>query len=153
MSGFSAVPLYRTEREETREYQSHGFNENLSQMQEQMKDVQEKLKDVKAEGAAGGDLVKVVINGKMEVEDIKIDPIAVDPRDVAMLEELILSAIEGATQSIKEKSRKRFPPIPLPRCFPDSANESARTGGQQPFPPSRAGKKKRHAHGLLASAG
>ncbi len=90
---------------------------NLSQMQEQMKDVQEKLKDVKAEGAAGGDLVKVVMNGKMEVEDIKIDPIAVDPRDVAMLEELILSAIEGATQSIKEKIQKEVSTDTLSQMF------------------------------------
>jgi DNA-binding YbaB/EbfC family protein len=79
------------------------FVKNLQQMQDQMKGVQDKLKDVKATGSAGGDLVKVTINGQMEIEDIKLDPIAVDPRDVAMLEDLILSAITGATQSIKEK--------------------------------------------------
>ena len=79
------------------------FVKNLQQMQDQMKDVQDKLKDIKATGSAGGDLVKVTINGQMEIEDIKLDPIAVDPRDVAMLEGLILSAIEGATLSIKEK--------------------------------------------------
>jgi len=82
------------------------FVKNLQQMQDQMQGVQDKLKDLKAEGSAGGDLVKVVINGKMEIEDIKIDPVAVDPRDVPMLEELILSAIEGATGAIKEKIQK-----------------------------------------------
>ncbi|MDC7223858.1 MAG: YbaB/EbfC family nucleoid-associated protein [Spirochaetales bacterium] len=90
---------------------------NLAQMQNQMKDVQEKLKDVKAEGAAGGDLVKVVINGKMEIESIKIDPVAVDPRDVPMLEELILSAIEGATQSIKEKLQSEVSTDTLSQMF------------------------------------
>ncbi|MDC7220723.1 MAG: YbaB/EbfC family nucleoid-associated protein [Spirochaetales bacterium] len=90
---------------------------NLAQMQGQMKDVQEKLKDVKAEGAAGGDLVKVVINGKMEIENIKIDPIAVDPRDVTMLEDLILSAIEGATESIKEKLQKEVSSDTISQMF------------------------------------
>lgn len=89
------------------------FVKNLQQMQDQMKDVQEKLKDVKAVGASGGDLVKVTMNGKMEIEDIKLDPIAVDPRDVPMLEELILSAIEGATASIKEKIKDEVSPDSL----------------------------------------
>lgn len=76
---------------------------NLQQMQDQMKDVQDKLKDVKATGSAGGDLVQITMNGKMEIESIKLDPLCVDPRDVTMLEDLILSAIEGATESIKVK--------------------------------------------------
>lgn len=79
------------------------FMKNLQQMQEQMKGVQDKLKDIKATGSAGGDLVKVTMNGQMEVEDIKLDPLCVDPRDVAMLEDLILSALEGATAAVKEK--------------------------------------------------
>jgi nucleoid-associated protein EbfC len=90
---------------------------NLAQMQDQMKGMQEKLKDIKVEGAAGGDLVKVVMNGKMEIEDLKIDPIAVDPRDVAMLEDLILSAIEGASQAIKEKLEKEVSSDTLSQMF------------------------------------
>jgi nucleoid-associated protein EbfC len=93
------------------------FVKNLQQMQDQMQGVQDKLKDLKAEGSAGGDLVKVVINGKMEIEDIKIDPMAVDPRDVSMLEELILSAIEGATGAIKEKIQKEVSTDTLSQMF------------------------------------
>ncbi len=93
------------------------FVKNLQQMQDQMKDVQDKLKDLKAEGSAGGELVRVVINGKMEIEDIKIDPIAVDPRDVPMLEALILSAIEGATGAIKEKIQREVSTDTLSQLF------------------------------------
>lgn len=89
------------------------FMKNLQQMQDQMKGVQEKLKDIKAEGSAGGELVKVTMNGQMEIEDLKLDPICVDPRDVSMLEDLILSAIEGATQSVKEKIQSQVSPDQL----------------------------------------
>lgn len=89
---------------------------NFQQVQGQMEEMQEKLKDISAQGAAGGDLVKVTLNGKMEMIDIQIDPMAVDPRDVAMLQQLILSAYAGAFEkiqvSIKEQLGAGFPGMP-----------------------------------------
>ncbi len=97
------------------------FMKNLQDMQSKMGDIQEKLKGITAEGSSGGGLVKIRMNGQMEVIDISIDPIAVDPRDVKMLEELIVSACTSAYGNIKEKIREEMSDIsgmPLPPGFP-----------------------------------
>lgn len=76
---------------------------NFKNIQSQMKDVQEKLKNLTAEGQSGGGLVKVTINGEMKVVDITLDPIAVDPRDIPMLQDLIIAAFNSAQDNIKDK--------------------------------------------------
>ena len=76
---------------------------NLQNLQGQMGDMQEKLKNITVIGSAGGDMVKVAMNGQMEVLDISISEICVDPRDVRMLEDLIKSAITDAQAKAKEK--------------------------------------------------
>jgi len=81
---------------------------NLQQFQGQMEEMQEQLRDITAEGAAGGNLVTVTINGKMEMVDIKLDPLAVDPRDTAMLQELILSAYTGAYEKMQVKLKEQM---------------------------------------------
>ncbi|QEN09066.1 YbaB/EbfC family nucleoid-associated protein [Oceanispirochaeta crateris] len=94
---------------------------NLQEMQGKMGEVQEKLKTIEAEGSSGGGLVKVRINGQMEITGLTIDPIAVDPRDVKMLEELIVSSCSAATIKIKEKIREEVSELsgmPLPPGFP-----------------------------------
>ena len=65
--------------------------------------MQENLKNITATGSSGGGLVKVTLNGKFEMVDIQIDPIAVDPRDVKMLQDLIIAATHQATDNIQEK--------------------------------------------------
>jgi hypothetical protein len=69
---------------------------NLQDLKSKMGDAQEKLKRLRAEGSSGGDLVKVTVDGTMEAVSVSIDPIAVDPRDVKMLEELVQAAFTGA---------------------------------------------------------
>lgn len=76
---------------------------NFKNIQEQMKDVQGKLKEITAEGSSGGGLVKVEINGEMEMVSIKLDSIAVDPRDIEMLQDLIIAAFNSAQTNIKDK--------------------------------------------------
>jgi DNA-binding YbaB/EbfC family protein len=97
------------------------FVKNLQDMQSKMGDVQERLKGIFAEGSAGGDLVKVKMNGQMEIVGIIIDPLAVDPRDVKMLEELIVSASTSAYRNIKDKIRDEMADVtgvPMPPGFP-----------------------------------
>ena len=94
---------------------------NLQEMQKNMGDMQEKLKGISAEGSSGGELVKVKMNGQMEILNVSIDPIAVDPRDVKMLEELIVSACTAAYSNIKDKIRDEMTGmtgIPVPPGFP-----------------------------------
>jgi DNA-binding YbaB/EbfC family protein len=75
---------------------------NAQKIQEQMGSFQEKLGAVMATGSAGGGMVEIDINGKMEVLDIRIAPEAVDPQDIGMLEGLIMSAFASAIEKIKE---------------------------------------------------
>ena len=94
---------------------------NLQDIQGKMGDMQEKLKRISAEGSSGGDLVKITMNGQMEITGITIDPVAVDPRDVKMLEELIVSACTSAYGNIKEKIRDEMSDMtgmPMPPGFP-----------------------------------
>lgn len=75
---------------------------NLQSLQSRMGEMREKVKALKAEGAAGGDLVKVTVDGEMEALNVTIDPVAVDPRDVKMLEELVQAAFVDAVRKMKE---------------------------------------------------
>jgi len=65
-------------------------------MQKQMEKMQSELEEKTIETTAGGGAVKVVITGKKEIKQIKINPEVVDPDDVEMLEDLVLSAINEA---------------------------------------------------------
>ncbi|MDR2743563.1 MAG: YbaB/EbfC family nucleoid-associated protein [Treponema sp.] len=75
---------------------------NAQKIQEQMGSFQEKLGIISATGSAGGSMVEIDINGKMEVLDIRIAPEVVDPQDIEMLESLITSAFTSAMEKIKE---------------------------------------------------
>jgi DNA-binding YbaB/EbfC family protein len=70
-----------------------------------MGEAQEKLKELKETGTAGGDMVKVEINGHMEILKVKISPEIVDPRDPEMLEDLVKAAMADALFRIKEAIR------------------------------------------------
>ncbi len=74
---------------------------NLQNLQSKMGETQEKLKTLRAEGTSGGDLIKITIDGTMETISVFIDPIAVDPRDVKMLEELIGAAFTDAVRKMR----------------------------------------------------
>ncbi len=75
---------------------------NFENLQSKMGEAQEKMKTLRSEGASGGELVKVTIDGTMEVVSMQIDPIAVDPRDVKMLEELVGAAFTDAVRKMRE---------------------------------------------------
>src|SRR5436309_2634901 len=60
-------------------------------MQEQLMEAQQAAADQVVEGHAGGGVVKVTVTGAMEFQSVTIDPAAVDPEDVAMLEDLVVA--------------------------------------------------------------
>ena len=76
---------------------------NLSSLQSNMQEMQEKLKDISVTGTAGGDMVKITLNGQMSVTNVEIDPVAVNPADVGMLEDLVLAAMSDATAKVREE--------------------------------------------------
>jgi DNA-binding YbaB/EbfC family protein len=73
----------------------------LAQMQEQMAKAQEEIESRVAEGTAGGGAVKVEITGAYQVKSIHIEPDAVDPDDMSMLEDLVLAATNEALQQVQ----------------------------------------------------
>jgi DNA-binding YbaB/EbfC family protein len=75
---------------------------NAQKIQEQMGTFQEKLGGISVTGSAGGGMVEIDLNGRMEVLGIRIAPEVVDPRDVGILEGLITSAFTNAMEKIKE---------------------------------------------------
>lgn len=77
-------------------------------VQSQMMKAQEDLQKKEVEGSAGGGMVKVVLNGANQLVSIKIDPEVVDPKDVEMLEDLIVAAHSNAMEKIKEMSDSTF---------------------------------------------
>ncbi|PKN80074.1 MAG: YbaB/EbfC family nucleoid-associated protein [Candidatus Cloacimonetes bacterium HGW-Cloacimonetes-1] len=73
-------------------------------MQQEMMKSQEDLENQIFEASSGGGMVKVQMNGKYEVKSIKIDPQAVDPEDVEMLEDLILAALQEVQERVATTS-------------------------------------------------
>lgn len=65
-------------------------------MQEELAKAQEALAEQEAEASVGGGAVTVKVSGKKEVLSVKLNPDAVDPEDVEMLEDLIVSAVNEA---------------------------------------------------------
>ncbi len=71
-------------------------------MQQKVVQAQEELAEKTLEMTSGGGAVKVVISGKKEIKELKINPDVVDPDDVEMLEDLILSAVNEAIRQADE---------------------------------------------------
>jgi DNA-binding YbaB/EbfC family protein len=78
------------------------------QMQAQMQQAQEELRETTLEATAGGGAVRVVISGAQEVRALEIDPSAVDPAEVEMLQDLVLAAVNDAISRSKELERERM---------------------------------------------
>lgn len=72
------------------------------QMQDQMLQAQEKLKEETVEASAGGGMVKVTIGGDMTLRAITIDPEAVDPEDVEMLQEMVQAAVNEGLRAAQD---------------------------------------------------
>ncbi|MBE6065994.1 YbaB/EbfC family nucleoid-associated protein [Clostridium cochlearium] len=72
--------------------------------QQQMEEMQGQLENKKFEASVGGEAVIAIANGKKEIVDIKIKPEVVDPEDVEMLEDLILSACNEALKKAENET-------------------------------------------------
>jgi len=74
---------------------------NAQKIQEQMSGFQEKLGNISSTGAAGGGLVEIDINGRLEPLAVRISPIALE--DVEMLQDLIMAAFTDGMNKVKEQ--------------------------------------------------
>jgi DNA-binding YbaB/EbfC family protein len=80
----------------------------VQKMQDDMARAQEELAKEVVEASAGGGMVTVRVSGDLELVGIKIDPAAVDPEDVEMLEDLVLAAANEALRTAQDLQQKRL---------------------------------------------
>ncbi len=97
------------------------FSEMMKQaqmLQQRFQEAQEKVGLVEAEGQSGGGMVKVILNGKGLARAVTIDPSLADPKDVGMLEDLVVAAINDARGKVdarvSEEMTKVTGGLPLP---------------------------------------
>ena len=81
---------------------------NAQKIQEQMGSFQEKLADISVKGSAGGGMVEVELNGKLEVISVRIASEAVEGGDTEMLADLAMAAFSNALEKIKEALRQEI---------------------------------------------
>ena len=85
---------------------------NLQRMQQQMLQqlarIQEELKSATVDGSAGGGVVKATATGEQKLVSVTIDPSAVDPSDVEMLQDLIVAAVNDAMTASKQLAESRM---------------------------------------------
>ena len=78
------------------------------QMQQQMVKIQEELESATVEGTAGGGVVKAVVSGKLRVESLTIDPDAVSPEDVEILQDLVMAATNEGLEKAQDMASSRM---------------------------------------------
>lgn len=79
-----------------------GMMKKVQKLQADMAQMQEELKKKTIDVSAGGGAVKIVMNGEKQVQSLKIDPAAVNPQDVEMLEDLICAAMNEAVKKVDD---------------------------------------------------
>lgn len=77
-------------------------------MQKQMESATQEIEEASVTATSGGGVVEVTVSGKKEITNIKIDPEAVDPDDVEMLEDLIMAAVNEALRKIEDLTKSKM---------------------------------------------
>jgi DNA-binding YbaB/EbfC family protein len=78
------------------------------QMQQEMDRIQAELGEAQVEGSAGGGVVRVVVTGKQSLVSVTIDPSAVDPDDVDMLQDLVAVAVNEALDASRRLAEQKM---------------------------------------------
>ena len=75
---------------------------NMAGMMKKVQKMQDELKRKTVDVSAGGGAVKIVMNGEKQVQSLTIDPSAVDPEDVEMLQDLLMAAFNESTKKVDD---------------------------------------------------
>jgi DNA-binding YbaB/EbfC family protein len=82
--------------------------QQAQQLQAQLVKAQEDLANLTVEASSGGGAVTVVMNGQQQIQSVKISPDVVDPEDVEMLEDMVLTAVREAQAKAQEAAAKQL---------------------------------------------
>lgn len=77
-------------------------------MQQKMARLQEELAEKEVEASAGGGMVAARVNGKQQLLEIRIEPAAVDPQDVEMLQDLVVAAVNEAIKKSQQLAQEEM---------------------------------------------
>lgn len=80
----------------------------MQTMQQQMAEAQEALADEKVTVTTGGGMISIVMTGHQRVESFTIDPEVLDPEDVEMLQDMLMSAVNAAIEQSQALSANRM---------------------------------------------
>lgn len=80
----------------------------VQNMQAEMEKAQEELKTETVEASAGGGMVTVKVSGELEVLELRVDPGAVDPEDVELLQDMVQAAVNEAIRSAQELAANKM---------------------------------------------
>jgi len=78
------------------------------ELQAKLAKAQQELADTTVEASSGGGAVKVTINGQQKIQSVKISPEAINPDDVELLEDLVLTAVNEAIAKSQELAAERL---------------------------------------------
>jgi nucleoid-associated protein EbfC len=82
--------------------------QQAQKLQAQLLKAQEELANLTVEASSGGGAVKVVMNGQQQIKSVKISPEVVNPQDVEMLEDMVLTAVREASAKAQELAAKQL---------------------------------------------
>ena len=121
-----------------------GMMKKVQEMQSRMEALQQEMADTEFSAAVGGGAVQVTVPGKGEMRGVKIDPAAVDPADISMLEDMIRLAANNAraeadaAMAAKMKDITGGMPLPPGMSLPFCARRDGRTARHADSPPRAA---------------
>ena len=108
---FGAEEVFDEPDEEKQLMGQPNLNQMMKQVQKMQADMakaQEELKNEVVEASAGGGMVTVKISGELELKELRIDPEAVDPEDVEMLQDMVQAAVNEAIRSAQELAASKM---------------------------------------------
>ena len=87
---------------------NRSFMRQAQELQAKLAKAQQELADITVEASSGGGAVKVTINGQQQIQSVKISPEAIEPDDVELLEDQVLTAVNEALAKSQELAAKRL---------------------------------------------
>jgi len=82
--------------------------QQAQKLQAKLAKAQEELSNLTVEGSSGGGAVKVTMNGQQKIQSVEISPEAVNPEDVELLQDLVLTAVSEALTKSQEAAAKHL---------------------------------------------